>query len=167
MFPIMLDTDRLKMVLIGDGEGTKRRKLACQKLGYSPTYYPQTPSRDVLEGVDVIFAADLDEQQSAELYAMGKELGALVNIEDNKPYCDFHVPALVSRGDFLLTISTAGKSPRLASRLREEFEQRFGEEWADRLDELSQQRDRWKAQGANYRELMAKTDAYIDEREWL
>ncbi len=167
MFPIMLDTDRLKMVLIGNGEGTQRRKKACAKLGYELTYYPTIPSDAELEGVDVIFAADLNDEDAHNLYHKGKALGALVNVEDNKPYCDFHVPALVSRGDFLITISTGGKSPRLASLLRQEFEARFGEEWAERLDFLAKQRDEWKAEGADYGDLLANTDELLEQKGWL
>lgn len=167
MFPIMLDIDRLNMVLIGSGEGTERRKKVCAKLGYTPTYYPTIPSDDELQGVDVIFAADLNDEEAKNLYHKGKALGALVNVEDNKPYCDFHVPALVARGDFLITISTAGKSPRLASLLRQEFEARFGEEWADRLNYLAEQRDEWKAQGADYGDLLVNTDELLEQKGWL
>ena len=167
MFPIILDTDHLKMVLIGKGEGTERRKKLCRKLGYVPKCYMTIPDAEDLNNVDIIFGADLNEEESGRLYHLGKAAGALVNIEDNRRYCDFHVPAMVSRGDLLLTVSTAGKSPRLASLLRQEFEVRFGEEWAERLDILAQERDMWKAQGASYHELMDKTDALLKERGWL
>jgi len=60
---------------------------------------------------------------------MARNAGALVNIEDAKPLCDFHVPSLVRRGDLVMTVSTAGRSPGLARRLRRHLEKLFGDEF--------------------------------------
>ncbi len=61
----------------------------------------------------------------------------LVNVEDVLPLCDFHVPAVVRRGDLLLTASTGGAAPGLARALREWLAQNFGPEWTDRLKDIS------------------------------
>jgi hypothetical protein len=90
-----------------------------------------------------------------------------VNVEDKKDYCDFHVPAMVRRGELLFTISTGGASPRLARRLRHMLETLFPPAWSDWLETIKQNRNQWKAEGASFSELAEKTDALLDENGWL
>lgn len=52
----------------------------------------------------------------------------LVNTVDDVPHCDFIAPAVVRRGDLAVAISTGGKAPVLAVRLRQRLEQVLGEE---------------------------------------
>jgi precorrin-2 dehydrogenase/sirohydrochlorin ferrochelatase len=59
---------------------------------------------------------------------------------DDVEHCDFAAPAVVRRGDLLIAVSTGGRSPALARRLREELEARFGDEWAAALDLLAEVR---------------------------
>lgn len=65
---------------------------------------------------------------------------ALVNVVDAPELCDFIVPAHLSRGDLLFTVSTGGKSPALALRLRKELELRYGPEYDLHLEMLSRLR---------------------------
>jgi precorrin-2 dehydrogenase/sirohydrochlorin ferrochelatase len=59
---------------------------------------------------------------------------------DDIPNCDFAAPAVVRRGELVLAISTGGRSPALARKLREELEQRFAAEWAELLEVLREVR---------------------------
>jgi siroheme synthase-like protein len=64
--------------------------------------------------------------------------GILLNSVDDPPDCDFFYPSVVRRGDLQIAISTAGKSPALAQRLREEIDALLPEDtgaWLDRLGE--------------------------------
>jgi precorrin-2 dehydrogenase/sirohydrochlorin ferrochelatase len=53
----------------------------------------------------------------------------LVNVVDVPELSDFIVPSYVLRGDVTLAISTAGRSPALARKLRSQLEEQFGEEY--------------------------------------
>lgn len=77
----------------------------------------------------VIAATDSSEVNHA-VYAEAAADGALCNAVDDTPYCDFYAPALVSRGDFQIAVSTGGSSPALAQRVRKELETEFGPEYA-------------------------------------
>ena len=55
--------------------------------------------------------------------------GVLCNIVDVPKLCDFYYPAVVQRGDLQIAVSTAGQSPALAQRLRQELELQFGTEY--------------------------------------
>ena len=81
--------------------------------------------------------------------------------------CDFHNPAQVRRGDLLLTVSTGGRSPGLAARIRSELAQAFGPEWAGRLNRLAAKRASWRRPGRSLDELARLTNATIDGNGWL
>ncbi len=81
--------------------------------------------------------------------------------------CDFHVPAIVRRGDLLLTVSTGGRAPGLARMIREWLETRLGLEWSGRLREVSQAREAWRKQGTAPADVAAQTRDFVGERNWL
>jgi siroheme synthase-like protein len=84
-----------------------------------------------LDGAFLCVSASEDPDERAEIYAAGRRRGVLVNVMDDIPHCDFAAPAIVRRGDLLLAVSTGGRSPALARRLRIELEERFGPEWEE------------------------------------
>ena len=68
--------------------------------------------------------------------------GVLCNIVDVPVLCDFYYPAVVQRGALQIAISTAGKSPALAQRLRKQLEEQFGPEFEEWLAQLGEVRDK-------------------------
>ena len=64
----------------------------------------------------------------------------LCNSVDDPPDCDFFYPSVVRRGDLQVAISTAGKSPALAQRLREEIDELLAADTGDWLESLGQLR---------------------------
>lgn len=66
--------------------------------------------------------------------------GVLCNSVDDPPDCDFFYPSLVRRGDLQIAISTAGKSPALSQRLREEIDGLIAEDAGAWLDQLGETR---------------------------
>ncbi|MFD1292240.1 bifunctional precorrin-2 dehydrogenase/sirohydrochlorin ferrochelatase [Lutibacter holmesii] len=69
-----------------------------------------------------------------EVYKDCKERCILVNVADNPPYCDFYMGGIVTKGNIKIAISTNGKSPTLAKRLRQFFEEVIPEN----IDDLAQ-----------------------------
>ena len=98
-------------------------------------------------GISVVMIAGMPEEITAEIAGKARKHEVLVNVEDDKKYCDYHVPAIVRRGDFLLTVSTGGKSPRLSLRLRQELEKLFPAKWEKKLNELELLRNKWRKNG--------------------
>lgn len=185
MFPVLLDVSQLHVVLIGEGEEAEKRLAlldaagaahvrlysgspsAALKAAAGERLAGKRPSDEALKAAGVVFIAGLEDAESEVLASKARQFGRLVNTEDRKPLCDFHVPSMMRRGDLLLTVSTGGKSPGLARRLRARLETLFGPEWAGRLEDLSRQRDVWRAEGLSIGELARRADAYIDEKGWL
>ena len=71
----------------------------------------------------------------------------LVNVLDRPALCDFIAPALVRRGPLQVAISTAGRSPFMASHLRRLLEVEYGPEWGELVEMVGELRDRLRADG--------------------
>ncbi len=182
MLPIILDTKQLNIIMIGNGEATVRRFQVFKKCNSTDDLkiFADNPSDKLgeiagdriikrlpiakdLKEVTFVFIADFNEEKTKKLYELAKSKSCLVNTEDNKKYCDFHVPAIVKRGDLLLTVSTGGKSPRVARRLRQDLESQYSDEWAEKLNIIGIEREIWRSEGAGIGELVEKTDILLDK----
>lgn len=125
------------------------------------------PIEGDLADIDVMFVAGLPVEEAQKLRALARRSKVLVNVEDVRHQCDFHVPATVRRGDLLVTVSTGGASPGLARRIATRLGELFGHEWADRVRELARARDGWRRTGMDFAALKRETDHYIDQKGWL
>jgi siroheme synthase-like protein len=93
-----------------------------------------------LDGAALCVAASPDPAERAAIAAAARERGVLVNVMDDVACCDFAAPAVVRRGELLIAISTGGRSPALARRLRVELADRYGPEWAEVVELLGRVR---------------------------
>ena len=90
----------------------------------------------------------------------------LCNAVDDIDHCHFYYGSIVQRGDLQIAISTNGKSPALAQRLRKELEQQFGSEYAAWLDHLGATREQLRAQSSDP-ESTKENFAHLATREAL
>ena len=164
MLPILLNPETVRVGLAGEGEGYARRAKLLAEAGIEAV--PVNLSA-ALPRLDVLFVAGLDRDAAQALAAEAHAVGILVNVEDIPELCDFHVPAIVRRGDLVLTASTGGQAPGLARRLREWLESQFGPEWTSRLADLGATRAVWRASGLAPDEVSRRTRALVSERGWL
>jgi precorrin-2 dehydrogenase / sirohydrochlorin ferrochelatase len=70
------------------------------------------------------------------IYREAQRREVLCNVVDVPEYCDFFYPAVVRRGDLQIAISTAGKSPSLAQKLRQQLERQFGGGYSAWVEQL-------------------------------
>ncbi|MGC6475075.1 MAG: precorrin-2 dehydrogenase/sirohydrochlorin ferrochelatase family protein [Parvibaculales bacterium] len=185
MLPLILDVTHLSIFVIGGGAQAQRRlrfldeAQAQNVLVYCDGEVPEMqalagqrfqhrlPDDNEIATADLIFVANLDEAHAAHITEIARAHKTLINVEDVKPQCDFHVPAIVRRGDLLLTASTGGQSPALARRLKDFLTQRFPESWSVWTDEIAQARLKWREEGLGFSEVTEKSNALIDEKGWL
>src|SRR5579871_3530571 len=147
MLPLVLNPIHIKAGLAGQGAGRDRRAALLADAGVEVRLLPEAVSDDLLDGLQLLFVAGLPEGQAQALAGRARAFGVLVNVEDTPHLCDFHVPAIVRRGDLLLTASTGGQVPGLSRALRERLAGQFGPEWTGRLKELGTARAKWRSQG--------------------
>ena len=94
-----------------------------------------------LTGTFLVIAHDPDPAVRARIATAAREAGALVNVVDDIPHCDWAAPAVVRRGELLLAIGTGGASPALAKKMRQRLEAQYGAEWAEVLRVLREVRE--------------------------
>lgn len=185
MVPITLDPSRLSLGLCGRGElAAKRLRWLRDGGARSCVVFAdradaelsavaggdlcrRLPTAADLRDLDVLWIADLPQEDAEPLVALARQHKVLVNLEDVRPACDFHNPALVRRGDLLMTVSTNGASPGLAARIRRDLEARYDESWADRLNVIARKRDAWRRRSRPLEQLAELTDAVVDANGWL
>jgi precorrin-2 dehydrogenase/sirohydrochlorin ferrochelatase len=109
----------------------KEKRIRLQKRAFRATD---------LNGVFLVVAATNSPKVHREIYRHALAWRVLCNVVDVPPLCDFYYPAVVRRGKLQIAISTAGASPSLARRLREEMEMSFGPEYAAWLKLLLRER---------------------------
>jgi precorrin-2 dehydrogenase/sirohydrochlorin ferrochelatase len=185
MIPIVVDPKQSALALIGRGHAAERRlELLLAGGGEQIAVFSDAPSPRLVElagnrlrrrlpgpselaGFALLWIADLPIAEAASLARAAKAGGCLVNVEDVVAFCDFHNPSQVRRGDLLLTVSTGGKSPGLAARIRARLADAFGPEWAERLELIGDRRKDWRREARSLDELARLTNATIDANGWL
>ncbi len=95
-----------------------------------------------LDAKFLVIAATPLAKVNARVFKEAQRRKVLCNSVDDPPHCDFFYAAVVRRGDLQIAISTNGKSPALAQRMRKRFERQFGPEYADKINELGAARER-------------------------
>ncbi|MEA2494164.1 MAG: precorrin-2 dehydrogenase [Thermoleophilaceae bacterium] len=88
-----------------------------------------------LESTFMVIAATSDTDANIRVYEDAEERAMLVNVVDVPPLCNFILPAIFRSGPIAIAISTAGASPALAKRMRNQIADEYGEPYA-RLAEL-------------------------------
>jgi siroheme synthase-like protein len=83
-----------------------------------------------LEGVFMVIAATDDTDVNIRVYDDAERRAMLVNVVDVPPLCNFILPAIIRSGPLAIAISTAGASPALAKRIRNEIAEEYGEPYA-------------------------------------
>ena len=100
-----------------------------------------------LEEAFLVIAATDDKCINAAIADQRGKQRALINVVDNPEISDFIVPALVRRGDITIAISTSGKSPALARKIRAELEKSFGAEYASLVRLINEVRSELRRRG--------------------
>ena len=166
MFPIFLKLDGRRCLVVGAGnvaEGKIRGLLDArasvevvapeavwqiQKWAWEGVIgwkaRPFEPSD--LDQVSIVIAATSIREVNAQVFQQARLRNVLCNAVDDPDNCDFYYPAVVNRGDLQIAISTGGRSPSLAQRLRRELEGQFGPEYESWVTELGMVREELTAQ---------------------
>jgi len=94
-------------------------------------------------------AATPDPAVNASVYEAGQARRVFVNAADDPEHCSFTLMSTVRRGDLVVTIGTGGRSPALATYLKDHLATELGPEWEVLLELLSDERERLRAAGTS------------------
>jgi precorrin-2 dehydrogenase/sirohydrochlorin ferrochelatase len=148
-YPILVNLHGQKAVVVGGGKVAERKIETL--LGFGALVY--VVSKDLtpmlsqyekegkitylgdafldshLDGVFIVIAATDNPELNRRVSLAAKKRALLINAVDQPEDCNFIVPSILQRGDLMIAVSTAGKSPALARRIRQDLEEKFGEEY--------------------------------------
>lgn len=117
-----------------------------------------------LDDVFMVIAATDDAELNAVISAEAKKRGMLINAVDQPADCTFIVPSVIRQGDLLVAISTSGKSPALAKKIRKELETKFGKGYKEFLALMGIVRERVLEMGLPQKENSRIFHELVDSR---
>jgi precorrin-2 dehydrogenase/sirohydrochlorin ferrochelatase len=149
-FPVLLDLQARRCVVVGGGRVAERKIRNLRKAGAAVTVVSPrlTSALEGLKGAKGIehrrrtyrtgdlkkaflaIAATDDPRTNEKVFREASARGIPVNAVDDPLHCTFIVPAVISRGDLLIAISTGGRSPALAKALRKKLEREIGADYS-------------------------------------
>jgi siroheme synthase-like protein len=145
LYPVFLKLHKLNILLVGAGNvgAEKLKALLVNSPQSHITIVADSISEDVgrmavnhwnvrlaqrkflkedLKNIDLVFLATNNYELHQYIVALTKEMKILVNVADTPELCDFYLGSVVQKGNLKIGISTNGKSPTVAKRLREFFD---------------------------------------------
>jgi precorrin-2 dehydrogenase/sirohydrochlorin ferrochelatase len=167
MYPIALNVAKILILLVGKGDLVSRRLQMLRDAGATHVTVQETASADDIAKHNIVMVAGLPRAEAEHIASLARAAGKLVNVEDVNDLCDFYFTANVRRGDLIIAVSTSGASPTLARKIRDYIANIFDAAWEGRVAEAAEKRAAWKKEGKTMREMMAASEALIDEKGWL
>ena len=162
LYPVFLKVSNLQILIVGGGN------VALEKLSFllksspnaqvemvSPMFRKETTAlanefnikmnvatydASYLKGKHMVIATTDSVAVNERVYHDCRKKQILVNVADNPPFCDFYMGGIVTKGNVKVAISTNGKSPTTAKRLRQFFEDVIPENIDDLVKNLNEYR---------------------------
>ena len=193
-YPILVDLTGKRAVVVGGGGVGERKietllthgaKVCVVSMELTPnlkrymeggviTYLGSEFRKEQLDGAFIVIAATDDPSLNYAVSASAQEKGILVNVVDQPRDCTFIVPSILKRGDLIIAVSTSGKSPAMAKKIREDLEKHFGREYGSFLTLLGRLREEVLKKGLSQEENQILFErlvnspilAMIKKKEW-
>lgn len=105
------------------------------------TWVRRTFVPEDLQGAFLVFAATDNMEVNRQVAELCHQQGLLVNAVDDPEFCDYYIPSTVRRNSLVVAVSTEGKSPAYAKRLRQQMEEIITPQHGRFVDLLGEQRD--------------------------
>lgn len=189
LFPVFIKLNKLRTLLIGGGNiGLEKLsailnnsqladvKLVAKEINLEiielAKEYPnlkivqKSYDADDLNEVDIVFAATNDNILNEVIRTDAHQKGLLINVADKPDLCDFYLGSIVQKGDLKIAISTNGKSPTIAKRLKEILNEGIPAELDDTLQNMSALRQTLKGDFASkVKKLNQVTEGLINNKK--
>ncbi len=165
LFPIFLKLEQLRLLIVGGGnvaleklhavlQNSPLTKIQIVATELSPDIKELAAKHETitllerpfksadLDNCEIVIVAVNDRSISESIYTVAKQHGKLLNVADTPELCDFYLSSIVKKGNLKIAISTNGKSPTIAKRLKETFTAALPDELDQVLDNMYRIRNR-------------------------
>jgi len=166
-YPMFLNIGGKRCVVVGGGKVALRKVRALLEHGASVEVISPDPCSQLVELAEqgqicalrryyqpgdlkkafIAIAATDDSDINRQVVKEARSEGVLVNVADDFENSDFIVPSYTRRGEVTIAVSTAGKSPALARKIRTRLEKELGDEYASLVRLIGEVRAEVKRQG--------------------
>ena len=183
LFPIFLKLDQIQTLIVGGGavgleklEGLLKNDPKANITLVAPEVLDEIAEKQRfhpgfkierrrfrtqdLKGTDLLILATDDRQLHERIRRRARRRHMLVNVADTPDLCDFYLGSTVKKGDLKIGISTNGKSPTFAKRVRQMLEEMLPDETDELLQNLRSIRDKLKG---NFGEKVKKLNEITKE----
>lgn len=157
-YPMMLDIKNRRCGVIGGGQVAYRKIISLLECGAKVVVISKEIIQDIKILIDdkkveylndnynfkyisdlyLVFAATSEANVNKEVYKQCSEKNILINVVDEPEICNFIVPSKIQRGDLTIAVSTNGKSPMLAKKIREDLEKIYDDRYKIFLNIMGQ-----------------------------
>ena len=159
--PIHIDTENLRVLVIGGGQAAEAKLRTIMRTSAKVTVAAQSVSAEIQRWADegrlavvngtiadidwaqyqIAYIATNNAEQNSRLARKARSAGILVNTADQKKDSDFYSPAIVDRAPVVISIGTGGTSPGLARAIKADIERRLPARLGEFAKRLSKFRD--------------------------
>jgi siroheme synthase-like protein len=163
LFPVFLKLENFRVLIVGGGKVGLEKVTAIinnspatnitlvathvseEIKAFQATYtniiiHQRSFKETDLNNIDLVIVAVNNRETSIEIKQLAQQKHILANVADTPDQCDFYLGSIVQKGNVKIAVSTNGKSPTLAKRIRETFEESFPNEINESLDNLTKVR---------------------------
>lgn len=158
LFPVFLKLEQLRLLIVGGGyvgmeklqavlDNAPETRITLVATTISEEIRAIAPKHNItlierafepsdLDDTDLVLVGINNKDKSREIALLTREKGLLVNVADTPDLCDFYLSSVVQKGNLKLAISTNGKSPTIAKRLKETLNESIPAEMDEVLDQM-------------------------------
>ncbi|WP_258929558.1 precorrin-2 dehydrogenase/sirohydrochlorin ferrochelatase family protein [Flavobacterium davisii] len=189
LFPVFLKTESKRFLIVGGGNvalektetllkqnpnisiklvGKEIFDTTLLKLKNEPSiqFEERAFQESDLEDIDFVITTTNDTEVNKNIKKLANQKQILVNAADQPDLCDFYLGSIVNKGNMKIAISTNGKSPVLARRMREFFTDIIPDSIDENLDSLNTLRDSVKGDFQEKLEVLNQaTEALSPKKE--
>ncbi len=189
LFPVFLKLNELHTVLVGGGvvglekltailnnselaKVTVIAEQVCEEVYELAKSYPQVTihkksfEESDLKGANLVVVATGNPELNNHIREAAHQLNLLINVADKPSLCDFYLGSIVQKGDLKVAISTNGKSPTIAKRLKQVLTENIPNELDDTLQQMSQLRNTLSGDFASkVKQLNAVTAILVEPKQ--
>lgn len=171
-YPIMVDLTEKEVLVVGGGPVAGRKIKTLLEYGAVVNVVSKELSPEIKDFIDggrarylgeefslvflkdkfLVIAATDDEELNHRISRAAEEKGMLVNAVDQPADCNFIVPSIIKKGDLIVAVSTSGRSPAFAKKIRKQLTEYFGDEYELFLRLMGKIRNEVLASGSDQKE---------------
>lgn len=146
-FPLYINLINKKVLVVGSGTQIQEKIEKLLPFDAHILQVNKMTDKELLKDVAIVIVGDMTFEEAETICQMCREEKIPVNVVDKPALCDFYFPAIITQGDLTVSISTGGKSPYIASYIKNKIHENIPDSVDEIIDWVSESRSYLKEKG--------------------